>query len=81
MPYLPTLGCELGVPRKQPQRADNPFQLYKAMNNTSRHIGDYEFVNKNPIYNTLVAVSAYVHVTPAAGIYTYVAELSYLMIM
>jgi hypothetical protein len=44
------------VPRGEAQTADNPFQLYKAMNNTSRHIGDYEFVNKNPIYKTLVAV-------------------------
>jgi hypothetical protein len=56
VPLLPTVGCQLGLPRATPQPAGNPFELYKAMNNTSRHIGDYDFVHENPIYKPLVAV-------------------------
>jgi hypothetical protein len=51
------VGCQLGVPRNAPQPADNTIDLYKAMNNTSRHIGDYDFIHENPIYKPLVAVS------------------------
>jgi hypothetical protein len=61
VPLLPTVGCQLGVQRGAPQDASNPLELYKAMNNTSRHIGDYEFVNQNPMYELLVEVRMYVY--------------------
>lgn len=57
VPLLPTIGCQLGVPRAVPQGTSNPIELYKAMNNTSRHIGDYDFLLKNPIYEPLVATA------------------------
>lgn len=57
VPLLPTVGCQLGDVRAEVQPAGNPIELYKAMNNTSRHIGDYEYVIDNPMYKPLVAVS------------------------
>uniref|UniRef100_A0A383WDF1 Patatin n=1 Tax=Tetradesmus obliquus TaxID=3088 RepID=A0A383WDF1_TETOB len=57
VPLLPTVGCQLGDVRAEVQPAGNPIELYKAMNNTSRHIGDYEYVIDNPMYKPLVATA------------------------
>ncbi|WIA37128.1 hypothetical protein OEZ86_014091 [Tetradesmus obliquus] len=57
VPRLPTVGCQLGKARAEPQTAADPIELYKAMNNTSRNIGDYDYVIKNPMYKPLVAVA------------------------
>jgi predicted acylesterase/phospholipase RssA len=59
VPLMPTIGCQLGLPRDSPQNSDGILGLLMAMFNTSTHIGDNEFINNNPIYDPLVAVSAW----------------------
>jgi hypothetical protein len=50
VPLMPTLGCQLGVQRDDENHValdvSNPLKLYKAMNETSRHIGDWEYIRE-----------------------------------
>ena len=56
VPLLPTLGIQLSPDRAFATAINTPVDLLTAMNDSSRHILDREFLEENQDFQNLVAV-------------------------
>ena len=53
-PLAPTFGIKLGSKGRSVHKVNNVFSYAGALFNSMRHYADYDFVAKNPEYNTLI---------------------------
>ena len=55
VPASPTLGVKLGTDRTAPHKIEKPTHMLGAIFNSARHCADYDFILRNPDYQSLVA--------------------------
>lgn len=54
VPKKPTFGVKLSTWREEVSKTDKPGGMIGAMVNTMRQLHDYDFLRKNPDYNSLI---------------------------
>lgn len=55
VPRAPTFGVKIGTDRIQPKAISKPSELASAVFDAAKHTLDFDFINKNPDYERLVA--------------------------
>jgi len=54
VPIAPTFGVKLGFDRHEARRIQSPLQLSWAVLDAARRAGDFDFIQKNPDYDSVV---------------------------